>query len=129
MKLKVLFFLSCVGVMVWALGVNYYGHQSIVNLGTVRVFTAPASGMYFINGQLYLPQLTQNGVSNSQVVASVSKNQLTYLYYGVPGASGFSIPAVQLVSNDAITVAVTSNANIDQGLNVIKGDIFFGSSY
>lgn len=113
-----------------ALSLNFSGHQSIVNLGATRLFTAPASGVYFINGQLTLPHLyTTGGSGNSAVIAQVSKNGTTVLYTGVAGANGFGIPAVALVSNDSISVSVTSNATIDQGLNVIKGDVFFGSKF
>ena len=113
-----------------AFALNFYGHQSIVNLGATRLFTAPASGLYFINGTLTLPQPSLNGNTGaSQVVAQVSKNGATALYTGLAGANGFGIPAVQLVSNDSISVSVTSNASIDQGLNVIKGDVFFGNAF
>lgn len=111
-----------------AIAAQFYGHQSIVNLGATRLFTAPVSGIYFVDGRLSLPQLTTAGAA-SQAVVQVSKNGITSLYYGVPGASGFGLPAVVLVSNDSLSVSVTSNASIDQGLNVIKGDVFFGNAF
>lgn len=128
MKLKAIFLISCISAMLLALGVNYYGHQSIVNLGTTSLFTAPASGIYFVSGTLSLPQLSTGGAPSS-AVAQVSKNGVTLLYNGVAGASGFGIPSVALVSNDSISVSVTSNATVDQGLNKIKGDVFFGSNF
>lgn len=121
----VLLFVSTVLV-----ALNFQGHQSIVNLGRVELFTAPASATYFINGRLSLPQPTSAGVSQgSQAVVQVSKNGSTLLYAGSPGANGFSIPAVTLVSNDSVAASVTSNQPIDQGLNVIKGDVFFGNKF
>ena len=125
-KLVGLFIFVCT----MAFAINFYGHQSIVNLGTTRLFTAPASAIYFINGTLTLPHLPLNGnAGNSEAVVQVSKNGVTSLYYGPTGANGFTIPAVALVSNDSISASVTSNASIDQGLNVIKGDVFFGNAY
>ena len=113
-----------------AFALQFNGHQSIVNLGATQLFTAPASGIYFINGRLTLPHLSNtNGLGNSQVIAQVSKNGVTAIYTGVAGANGFGLPAVTLVSNDSISVSVTSNAAIDQGLNVIKGDVFFGTKF
>lgn len=116
-------FLCTIGI-----ALNFSGHQSLVNLGALRLFTAPASGIYFINGSLTLPQLSTGGAPSAAVV-QVSKNGTTALYAGVAGASGFSIPAVQLVSNDSVSMSITSNAAVDQGLNVIKGDIFFGNAF
>lgn len=108
---------------------QFSGHQSIVNLGATRLFTAPASGIYFIEGRLSLPQSSMTGGAPSQVIAQVSKNGTTILYTGVAGANGFGLPSVTLVSNDSISVSVTSNAAVDQGLNVIKGDVFFGNAF
>jgi hypothetical protein len=113
-----------------ALALQFYGHQSLVNLGTTALFTAPASRSYFIKGTLSLPQPSLNGGSGaSQVVARIIKNGVSTLYTGISGASGFSMPQVSLVTNDAITVSLTSPASIDQGLNVIKGDVFFGNAF
>lgn len=111
------------------IAVQFSGHQSISTLGGTYLFTAPASGIYFIDGRLYLPQPSQTGGAPSQVIAQVSKNGLTALYTGVAGANGFNIPAVALVSNDSISVSVTSNATVDQGIGTIKGDVFFGNAF
>src|SRR5579872_7173210 len=102
---RLLTILLGLGSLITCFGLNFLGHQSLVNLGAVKLFTAPASGIYFIQGNLSLPQQTQTGVSGSQVVAQVSKNGLTTLYYGIPGASGFALPAVTLVSNDSISMS------------------------
>lgn len=109
-------------------GLNFLGHQSISRLGAVRLFTAPASAIYFIQGNLTIPQLSQNGGQGaSNVVAQVSKNGTTILYTGVAGATGFAIPSVSLVSGDSVSVSVTSNATIDQGIGAVKGEVFFGN--
>lgn len=108
---------------------NFSGHQSLNGLGRTSIFTAPASGSYFIDGKLSLPQPSLNGNTGaSQATAVVSKNNVTVIYTGLPGANGFGINAVTLATNDAISVSITSNATIDQGLNVIKGDVFFGNN-
>lgn len=104
---------------------NFSGHQSLNGLqpGATKVglFTAPITGTYFINGQLSLPV-------GSQAKGLIYKNN-NAVYTGVAGATGFSIPVTQLAAADVITVGVSSTATVDQGLNVIKGDVFFGNKY
>lgn len=111
------------------IAIQFNGHQSISSLGATNLFTAPASGIYFINGTLTLPHLYKGDSANSAVIAQVSKNGVTVLYTGTAGDNGFTIPAVTLVSNDSISVSVTSNASIDQGIGSIKGDVFFGNAF
>jgi len=112
-----------------AAGLNFYGHQSVVNLGKHELFTAPGQASYFVNGQLTLPRPQDNNGEQSQAVVEVSKNGITRLYYGGRGATGFQIvPPVALVTGDAIRMGITSNAAVDQGLNKIKGDVFFGNA-
>lgn len=117
-----------------AMALNFSGVQTMVGLNRTVLFTAPASGIYFVNGQLTLPSLSSTGGQGaSGVVAVVSKNNVTALYTGVAGATGFSIPYVTLVSNDLITVGLSSVAPIDQvspnGFNVIKGQVYFGNAF
>jgi hypothetical protein len=104
---------------------QFSGHQSLVNLAVVPLFTAPATGNYFIQGNLSLPQKS-TGSSASGVSVRVTKNNTT-IYTGISGASGFAIPSLALVSGDVIRVALSSDATVDRGLNVIKGDVFFGN--
>lgn len=112
------------------IAVQFNGHQSLNGLNATRLFTAPASAIYFINGTLSIPQPSQNGGTGaSQAVVTVSKNGTTVIYSGVAGANGFGIPVVSLVSNDSVSMSITSNASIDQGINVIQGDVFFGNAF
>jgi hypothetical protein len=121
-----------------AMALNFNGVQTLNGLNTTPIFTAPASGIYFINGQLTLPGLPGGPVVNgapgpSQVVAVVSKNYITSLYTGLAGATGFQIMNQSLVSNDLITVGLSSIATIDQvsysGLNAVKGQVYFGNTF
>lgn len=121
--------LLLVGAVAVAAGLNFYGHQSIVNLGKTSLFTAPGQASYFVNGQLYLPRPGDNNGAQSQAVVEVSKNGISRVYYGSPGAQGFQlVPPVALVTGDSIAIQITSNATVDQGLNKIKGDVFFGNA-
>lgn len=132
----VFLFLGFFGSMAMAL--NFNGAQSLVGLNTTQIFHAPATGIYFVNGQLTLPGLpggpaVNGGPGPSQVVATVSKNYVTSLYTGLPGASGFQINQISLVSNDLITVGLSSIATIDQvsysGLNAVRGQVYYGNTF
>lgn len=117
-----------------AMALNFYGVQSLNGLHTTSIFTAPASGIYFINGQLTLPSGSTTGnTGTSAVVAVVSKNYVTLLYTGIAGATGFQIPAFALVSNDLITVGLSSSAvasaTLDQGINAVTGQVYFGNAF
>lgn len=123
------------------MALNFSGVGTLSGLNTTRIFTAPASGIYFVKGYLTLPQLTAMGSQGavaatsqaSQVVATVSKNFITAVYTGVAGASGFDIPQLTLVSNDLITVGLSSTATIDSvsgaGINAVRGDVYFGNAF
>lgn len=117
-----------------AMALNFSGVQTLSGLNRTVVFTAPASGIYFINGYLSLPQPSlTNPVQYSQVIATVSKNNVTALYTGLPGASGFTIPFFTLVSNDLITVGLSSPSTVDSvsgaGINAVRGDVYFGNAF
>lgn len=113
---------------------NFSGVQSLEGLHTTQIFRAPASGVYFINGQLTLPNASTTGnTGTSAVIATVSKNYITALYTGLPGATGFQIHNMALVSNDLITVGLsssaTASATLDQGINAVKGQVYFGNTF
>lgn len=133
MKLfKLIFLFSLLGQA--SFGLNFSGVQSLVGLNTTQVFTAPASSIYFVQGYLNLPWGSNTGgTAFSQVVATVSKNYVTQLYVGLPGASGFHLPNITLVSNDLITVAlsspVTSDSVSGMGINAITGQVYFGNTF
>lgn len=106
---------------------QFYGVQSLNGIQTVSVFTAPSAGIYFIEGKLSLPQISTSG-SASAVIALVKKNGSTQ-YTGIAGASGFSIPAITLAANDAITVQLSSSAAIDLVTNNVSGQIVYGNAF
>lgn len=118
-----------------AFALNFNGVQTLHGLATTPIFTAPASGIYFITGYLTLPQYSGLGVGGqSKVVATVSKNSVTSLYVGLAGASGFSLPQITLVSNDLITVGLSSAALIDAVTQDaitggVRGDVYFGNAF
>lgn len=130
----------------FAFGLNFSGVQSIEGLHPVNVFTAPAQGYYFVNGQLTFQMAGQVGlggataVSTNGVYAVVSKNTLTatpvQLYLGVPGATGFQLNNISLTTGDAIRVALYSSISGsgiqgggDATLNSTRGQIYFGNSF
>ncbi len=115
--------LSALASLLYA--VNFSGHQSLNGLQITSLFTAPVTGPYFIKGTLSLP-MASHGVSPSAAAARILKNS-SVIYQGVSGATGFSMSGVALNANDVIKVGISSDAAVDQGLNVIKGDVFFGN--
>ncbi len=117
--------------MVWA--ANFSGHQSMngLNPGSASttatyLFTAPITGPYFIKAKLSLPMASQGSSVGSGALARVYKNS-SVVYTGVTGATGFSMNGLSLDTGDVIRASISSTATIDQGLNVIKGDVFFGN--
>lgn len=117
-----------------AMALNFNGVQSLSGLNTTRVFTAPASSVYFVQGYLNLPWGSNTGGQYfSRVRATVSKNYVTQLYQGAEGASGFHLPNMTLVSGDLITVALSSSITSDtvtgNGINAITGQIYFGNRF
>lgn len=132
MKLFKLLFLLLICHQASAL--NFNGVQSLSGLGTVPVFTAPASSNYFVQGYLSLPwSSSTGGMANSRVVATVSKNYVTLLYTGLPGASGFHLPQISLASNDLISVNLSSPLTVDSvtgmGIGVVTGQIYYGNNF
>lgn len=133
MKLAKLFLILCF-LTQSAFALNFNGVQSLSGLNTTRIFTAPASGIYFVQGYLNLPWGSNTGgAAYSQVIATVSKNHVTSLYVGLPGASGFALHNVTLVSNDLITVGlsspVTSDSVSGMGINAVTGQVYYGNSF
>lgn len=106
---------------------NFTALQSINGLGVFPIFTAPAAGVYFVNGQLNLPSIPQ-GSGASQVVCVV-KNGGSTLYTGAAGATGFQVNQIVCAAGDAITVTLTSAAAPDQGLNVVRGVVGSGNTF
>lgn len=133
MKLiKLAFLFSFLGQM--AMAFNFNGVQSLSGLNTTPIFVAPASGNYFVQAYLNLPWGSNTGgTAFSRVVATVSKNYVTQLYVGAPGASGFHIPQITLVSSDSIAVALSSTSTSDSvsgmGINAVTGQVYYGNNF
>ena len=105
------------------------GKVSLNGLNTTTIFTAPAAGVYFVNGQLSLPHAsTTGGGINSAVVVVVKKNAST-VYTGTAGATGFQIPQQTLASGDVVSTVLTSAAAPDQVLNAVTGQVYFGNVF
>lgn len=138
MKLFKLFLVLCF-LCQSGFALNFNGVQSLSGLNTTRIFTAPASGIYFVQGYLNLPWGSNTGGdAYSQVIVTVSKNYVqaataSVLYTGAKGASGFHLPSITLVSNDLITVGlsspVTSDSVSGQGINAITGQVYYGNNF
>lgn len=113
---------------VWAM--NFYGSISLNGLQAQTIFTAPTpGGIFFVNGQLSLPQTNTNGGgSPSQVIATVYKNGAV-IYTGITGASGFQINQISMSTNDAVSASLTSAAAVDQGINAVRGQVYFGNTF
>jgi len=114
-----LFFVSAVVV-----ALNFSGHQSLNGIPSTGVrdtsiFKAITPDYYFVNGQLTLP-------SGSSVVAIVSKNG-SAVYTGVTGAKGFQVRGLKLETNDEVTVRLRSSNSVDQKLNAVRGEVYYGN--
>ncbi len=100
-------------------------NQNFTAVGLSSLVTyAPQAGPAFVKGKLTVPTVT-NGGGQSSVVCTVTQNS-TVVYTGPAGAEGFYV-SINCANNDSITVAFTSSAPADQGLNVIKSVIAIGA--
>lgn len=106
---------------------NFVGLQTICGLGTFPVFTAPAAGVYFVNGQLTLPSLVQgSGASSVVVVVNVNGSPV---YTGIAGATGFQVNQITCAAGDAVTAVLTSAAAPDAVLNAVRGVVGCGNTF
>ena len=106
---------------------NFNGSQSLNGIQTQTIFTAPAAGIYFIQGYLSLPQLSTAGAV-SQVIALVKQNGST-IYTGLAGASGFSIPQIVCAVGDVIGVQLSSSTACDLVNNAVSGQVYYGNTF
>lgn len=108
---------------------NFNGNISINGLGVFTIFTAPAAGTYFVNGQLTLPQIGTAGIA-SAVVCEVKIGSSSQ-YIGTAGASGFQLNQLVCSSGDVVTVTLTSAASVDNAptTNAVRGQVAFGNSF
>lgn len=100
---------------------NFEARQSLNGLDTFSLFTAPDDGVYFVNGQLTLPPL-------SQVVAEVDVNG-SPSYTGDAGCTGFQINQLELTAGDVVEVVLSSSDAVDAPLNVVKGVVAMGNTF
>lgn len=101
---------------------QFTAQQSINGLQTFSLFTAPADGDYFVNGQLQLPRAEGSG--NSQVVAEIDVNS-SPVYTGDPGATGFQA-VLTLAADDVVEVTLSSSEDVDNVLNAVTGVVGCG---
>ncbi len=101
-------------------------NQTFDGLGTLALFTAPQAGDYFVDGKISLPSIV-GGAGPSSLLVVINQNG-SPVYTGPVGATGFYTGLVCAL-NDAITVVFSSSAAADQGLNVIKSTIAWGSTF
>lgn len=108
---------------------NFNGNVSINGLGVFTLFTAPAAGTYFVNGQLTLPQLVTDGVP-SAVVCEVKIGSSSQ-YIGAAGTSGFQLNQLVCALGDVVSVTLTSAAAVDNAptTNAVRGQVAFGNSF
>lgn len=102
---------------------NYNGNIVFSGLGTFSVFTAPEANVYFVDGKVSVPSLSNGGGASSCVVL-VKQNGAT-IYTGSSGAEGF-YTAFPCASGDAITINLSSAASADNSLNAVRTTVAFG---
>jgi hypothetical protein len=99
--------------------------QNFVMCGlTTLAFSVPVAGIFNLSGKLTVPQLSEGAPSPSQVIVTIQQNAST-IYTGTAGQEGFGVTVTTAVG-DAFTVALTSSATVDSGLNVVKAVVTIG---
>lgn len=105
---------------------NFTATNSLNGLQTTTLFIAPTTGLYFVNGQLTLPSLSQGGgVSAVVAVVNVAGSPV---YTGTAGATGFQAN-VSCTAGDTVNVALSSAAAPDLVLNAVKGVVGCGNAF
>lgn len=138
--------LSVVGFFAFrAMAFNFNGNQTLNGLNgastlsmgvtSTLVFAAPVTGVYFVNGQLTLPQLSPGAPNPSQVVSTVlvgtapTCTSPTVVYTGLPGANGFQVNQISVNGGSTVCVQLTSSAAVDSVLNAVRGTVAFGNTF
>lgn len=85
----------------------------------------PTAGPYFLDGKISLPTVTNGGGQSSCVATITNSTGPTTVYTGTAGADGFFVTTA-CAAGDTLTIALSSAAAADQGLNVIKATIAIG---
>lgn len=90
-------------------------------------FSAPSAGIYMMDVKVQLPELSQGASAPSALVMTVTNGTgPVTIFTSSAGASGMKVDFVA-AANDVITIALTSAAAVDAGLNVIKANIAISS--
>lgn len=97
----------------------------VCNLSSTSTAGVNDAGYYTITGSISLPGIPKGDTANSAVVAVISKNG-SPIHTTVAGSSGFLLTNVLCAASDTISVALTSSASVDQGLNKIKCTVAIG---
>lgn len=105
---------------------NFTSQNSLNGLQTFALFTAPTTGIYFVNGQLTLPSL-KYGSGASAVVATIN-NGGSPVYAGTAGATGFQA-TLTCTAGDVMTVVLSSAAAPDLVLNAVSGVVGCGQAF
>ncbi len=98
-------------------------NASFAGLGTYALIV-PADGLYFVDGKISLPSV-RDGDGMSECLATINVNS-SPVYVGTAGAEGFKADFI-CAAGDEIEVVLSSSADADQPLNVIKSNIAIGS--
>jgi hypothetical protein len=106
----------------------FEARQTLNGLSVYDVFIAPWNGIYYINGQLTLPQISTAGCA-SQVVSKVYTGGGSLVYTGSAGATGFYLGQMTLSTGNSVWVGLTSSSTCDNGLNTVKGVVSAGNAF
>lgn len=98
---------------------------TIAGLNSYSV-AVPAAGVYFLDGKVQIPTVSSGGGASGAVVTITNGTGPVTLYTGTAGKDGFKIDTV-CAAGDVLTVALTSAASADQGLNAVKTVVAIGS--
>lgn len=105
-------------------------NQNLTSTGliTLSLGVPETNVICFIEGNVTLPTLTDDGSTMpSDCVVTVKQNGTT-IYTGLPGAQGFRT-TFSGTFGDTITVAFTSDLTTDAARNAVKSTIQFGSGF
>jgi hypothetical protein len=104
---------------------SFNQNAGIAGLETYSV-AVPTAGLYFVDGKISLPTLSQGG-GQSQVVATVvNQTGPVTIYTGIAGAEGLKCNA-SCAAGDVLAITLSSGAAVDQVPNAVKCVLAIGS--
>lgn len=98
---------------------------TIAGIGAETV-SIPADGVYSLDGKIQLPRLSDGEGPSGAIMTIVNSTGPTTIYTGPAGADGFKVDTI-CAAGDALTFTLTSAADADQGLNVLKTTVAVSS--